>query len=79
MQLVSDVILEEVAQAAPTFQAIFPSFGNFDLGSPAAFTEGQPFDYFKLLRERAAVSWSNTETTKGIHSTKQCEFIMEDF
>jgi len=58
MRLISDTILEEVLQREPTFPAIFPSVGNFNLGSPSAFMSGQPFEHFKLLREKAPISWT---------------------
>ena len=55
MRLISDTILEEVLQKEPSFPAIFPSVGSFNLGSPSAFTGGQPFEHFKLLREQAPI------------------------
>ena len=58
MRLISDTILEEVLQREPAFPAIFPSVGSFNLGSPSAFTGGQPFEHFKILREQAPISWT---------------------
>ena len=58
MRLISDTILEEVLQREPTFPEIFPSVGSFDLGNPSAFTGGQPFEHFKILREQAPISWT---------------------
>lgn len=76
MQLASDVILEEVRQDTPTYDAIFPFVGKFNLGSPAAFTAGQPFEHFKLLREQAPVSWSPmAKKTRGFWSLTRYDDI----
>lgn len=58
MRLISDSILEEVRQTTPTFQAIYPQMSGFNLGKPTEFVKGQPFDYFKQLRENAPISWT---------------------
>lgn len=58
MQLISDHILEESGQIEPVYPRAYPAVGGFNLGSPGAFTKGQPFAYFKKLRETAPVSWT---------------------
>ena len=58
MQLVSDNILEEKLQSEPTFPAVYPKVGGFDLTQPSAFKSGHPFAYYKALRETAPVAWS---------------------
>lgn len=76
MQLISDNILEETRQNAPTYPAIYPKTGSFDLTSPEAFTDGHPFAHYKALRENAPVSWSSTpRNTRGIWSVTRYEDI----
>jgi len=76
MRLISDVVLEEIQQREPRFPAIFPTVGNFNLGSPAAFTRGQPFEYYKLLRELAPVSWTSLpRKARGFWSLTRYEDI----
>jgi len=76
MHLISDSVLEEIRQSEPSFQAIYPSVGNFDLGVPAEFTQGQPFDHYKLLREQAPVSWTSLpRKTRGFWSVTRYDDI----
>ncbi|MGB0906192.1 MAG: cytochrome P450 [Maricaulaceae bacterium] len=58
MELISDHILEESAQTEPVYPRAYPAVEGFNLGSPGAFTKGQPFTHFKKLRETAPVSWT---------------------
>jgi len=76
MQLVSDTVLEEVLQSEPTYPAIYPKVGTFNLTSPSAFTGGHPFDHYKALRENAPVSWSPLKRkARGIWSVTRYEDI----
>jgi len=76
MRLISDTILEEIQQNKPTFPAIFPAMEGFDLGVPAAFTQGQPFEHYKLLREQAPVSWTPLpRKTRGFWSVTRYDDI----
>lgn len=58
MELVSDHVLEEVEQTEPTFPAHYPRLDTSTLTNPWAFTQGQPFDLYKTLREQAPVVWT---------------------
>lgn len=76
MELISDHILEEVRQTEPTYPAIFPAAGNVDLGDPATFTKGQPFEHFKLLCEKAPISWTPLpRKTRGFWSLTRYDDI----
>ena len=58
MQNVSDQIVVDTGQREPTFPAVYPSLGGFQLDNPASWTRGQPFQLFKEMREQAPVMWS---------------------
>ena len=58
MQNVSDQIVVDTGQRDPTFPAVYPSLGGFQLDNPASWTRGQPFQLFKEMREQAPVMWS---------------------
>jgi cytochrome P450 len=58
MQNVSDHIVVDTGQRDPTFPAVYPSLGGFQLDNPASWTRGQPFQLFKEMREQAPVMWS---------------------
>ena len=60
MQNISDQIVVDSGQLDPTFPAIYPTLGGFQLDNPAAWTRGQPFDLFRDMRERAPVMWSRS-------------------
>lgn len=76
MQLVSDVILEDRAQLAPTHEAIYPSLSGFELWDPNAWTSGHPHDFFKQMRETAPVMWSKVDAKRaGFWSVTRYEDI----
>ena len=76
MQLVSDSVLEETLYANPAFPEVYPWQDGFDLGDPYAFTDGQPFNHFKVLREKAPVSWTALQRkTRGFWSVTRYEDI----
>lgn len=60
MQNVSDQIVVDTGQRDPTFPAVYPSLGGFQLDNPASWTRGQPFQLFKEMREQAPVMWSSS-------------------
>ncbi len=60
MQNISDQIVVDSGQLDPTFPAIYPTLGGFQLDNPAAWTRGQPFELFRDMRERAPVMWSRS-------------------
>ena len=76
MRLISDNILEEVRQATPTYPAIYPEIGGFNLGKPTEFVKGQPFDHFKKMREQAPISWTPLpRKTRGFWSVTRYEDV----
>ena len=64
MKLIRDEILIDSGQPTPTFDATYPMFDGFNVGDPAAWTKGHPFDVYKKMREQAPVMWSPGE--KGL-------------
>lgn len=58
MQNVSDQIVVDTGKRDPTFPAVYPTLGGFQLDNPSSWTRGQPFDLFRDMRERAPVMWS---------------------
>ena len=76
MQLVSDVILEDRAQLAPTHEAVYPSLSGFELWDPNAWTSGHPHEFFKQMRETAPVMWSKADAKRaGFWSVTRYEDI----
>ena len=76
MQLISDNILEETLQSEPTYPAIYPRVGTFNLTRPSAFTNGHPYAHYKALRKTAPVSWSPLpRKARGIWSVTRYEDI----
>ena len=53
MKLISDEILIDSGQQDPTYDAVYPMFDGFNFGDPASWTQGQPFDHFRQMREQA--------------------------
>lgn len=59
MRLISDDILVDSGQQAPSFDAVFPSFGGFEFSNPSSWTNGHPFSLYQQMRESAPVMWTN--------------------
>ena len=57
---VSEDILFDSGAQDPVFEEIYPRLKGFQLGSTNSWTKGQPFDYYKRMREEAPVMWSTT-------------------
>ena len=55
---VSDDILLDTGARDPVFQEIYPRLPGFKLGVTHSWTRGQPFDYYRRMREEAPVMWS---------------------
>ena len=78
MKLISDEILIDSGQQAPTFNAAYPMFDGFNFGDPAAWTKGHPFDVYTKMREQAPVMWSPGEKgLSGIWSLTRYEDIKQ--
>jgi cytochrome P450 len=78
VKLISDEILIDSGQQAPTFNAAYPMFDGFNFGDPAAWTKGHPFDVYKKMREQAPVMWSPGEKgLSGIWSLTRYEDIKQ--
>jgi len=58
LKLISDDILFDTGQNAPTFDATYPTFGDFRFWDPSAWTNGHPFEHYKQMREDAPVMWT---------------------
>ena len=55
---VSDNILVDTGVRDPVFEERYPRLSGFELGSTNAWTRGQPWDFYKRMREEAPVMWS---------------------
>jgi cytochrome P450 len=58
MQLISDDVLIDTGQVNPTHSAAYPLIGGFQLGNPASWTSGHPWEFYQQLRKEAPVHWS---------------------
>jgi hypothetical protein len=55
---VSDDILLDTGARDPVFDEIYPRLPGFKLGVTNSWTRGQPFDFYRRMREDAPVMWS---------------------
>ena len=60
MKLVSDHILIDSGIKTAGFNPAYPVFTDFELANPNAWTQGQPYDFYKKMRENAPVMWTPT-------------------
>jgi cytochrome P450 len=58
MQLISDDIMIDTGQMDPVHPAAYPRIEGFQLGNPASWTGGHPWEFYRQLREGAPVHWS---------------------
>ncbi len=56
---VSDEILVDTGARDPTYSEIYPRLTDFELGSTMAWTDGQPFDFYRRMREESPVMWTS--------------------
>ena len=55
---VSDDILLDTGARDPVFEEIYPRLPGFKLGVTHSWTRGQPFDFYRRMREDSPVMWS---------------------
>ena len=55
---VSDDILLDSGARDPVYREIYPRLDGFKLGVTNAWTAGQPFDFYRRMRDDAPVMWS---------------------
>ncbi|MBT5067326.1 MAG: cytochrome P450, partial [Halieaceae bacterium] len=73
---VSDDIFVDTGARDPSFPEIYKRLRGFDLGSTNAWTRGQPFDYYKRMREESPVMWTpGRKPTSGFWSVSRYEDI----
>jgi len=58
MELVSDHILIDTDRSTPDFDPVYPVYEDFKLGNPNSWKQGQPYAFYKKLRENAPVMWT---------------------
>lgn len=76
MQLVSDDILIDTGQMDPLYEAAYPRLDGYELWNPSAWTGGQPYDFYKRMREEAPVMWmSGRKGMSGFWSVSRYDDI----
>lgn len=75
LQPVSDTALQDVADAKPAYAPVYETPAGFDLADNNAFTRGQPFDYYRTLRETAPVAWHPIPDAAGFWSITRYDDI----
>ena len=65
LQPVSETALTDIIGASPTHAPVYKTPSGFDLANNSAFKTGQPFDYYKTLRETAPASWTPVQEASG--------------
>ncbi|MEM0986243.1 MAG: cytochrome P450 [Pseudomonadota bacterium] len=76
MELVSDKIMIDTGQIMPIHPAAYPMLDGFQLGNPGAWTAGQPWDFYKRMRETAPVMWTpGKKDISGFWSVSRYEDI----
>lgn len=73
---VSDDILVDTGVSDPVYAERYPRLTGFELGSTNAWTQGQPWGFFKQMREQAPVMWSpGLKKTSGFWSVSRYEHV----
>lgn len=75
LQPVSETYLEDRLEVSPHNTPIFPTPEGFDLANHEAFMAGQPFDYYRKLREEAPVAWVDIPKSEGYWAVTRYEDI----
>lgn len=57
LKLVTDTAVHEDQNLGPQNPPVYQTPKHFNLADHRGFTKGQPFDYFRTLRESAPVAW----------------------
>lgn len=65
LRSVSETALGDVIGAGPAHRQVYETPAGFDLADNTAFKAGQPFDYYKILREQAPASWTSVREASG--------------
>ena len=55
---VSEDIFYDSGARDPVYEEIYPRLKGFELGITHSWTRGQPFDFYRRMREQAPVMWS---------------------
>ena len=78
MDLISDNVLIDNGQHSPTHEAAYPMLTGFELGNPASWTSGHPFEMYRRMREEAPVHWSpGTKTLSGFWSVTRYDDLKQ--
>lgn len=75
MRHVSDTVPVEPVQKNPTYSEIYPRWKNTKWPTPKAFTQGQPYDVYRFLRQDAPISWTPIKKMRGFWSVARYEDI----
>ncbi len=73
---VSDDIFIDTGATDPVYQEVYQRLKGFDLGSTNAWTRGQPFDFYRRMREESPVMWSRArKPASGFWSVSRYEDV----
>ncbi len=75
LQPVSETALRDVPGAGPSHDIVYKTPMGFDLADNNAFTSGQPFDYYKRLREEAPAAWTPVPMAAGYWAISRYEDV----
>lgn len=75
LQPVTDTVWVDHESDAPAHAPVYQTPKHFDLASLAGFTRGQPFDYYRTLRETAPVAWVPMTGAAGFWAVTRHEDI----
>jgi len=74
---VSDDIFIDTGATDPVYPEIYQRLSGFDLGSTNAWTRGQPFDFYRRMREESPVMWSRArKPASGFWSVSRYEDVI---
>lgn len=75
---VSDDILYDSGARDPVYEEVYPRLKGFQLGSTNSWTRGQPWDFYRRMREEAPVMWSNMKKpSSGFWSVSRYDDIKQ--
>jgi cytochrome P450 len=72
---VTDTVWMDQESDRPAFDPVFKTPSHFDLANLYGFTSGQPFDYYRTLRENAPVAWVDMPGSAGFWAVTRYEDV----
>ncbi len=74
---VTETVWIDRKEDKPAFPTVYTPPRHFDLGNPLGWSKGQPFGYFRALREVAPVAWFDQRDAAGFWALTRYDDIKQ--